>query len=325
MDTIRLRLDPWPGDYDGALQIEELLEQQAAEIDATVETSTWAMIPSRADQSRPEKLVFVDGVRRIDARVLGETDSGEIVYGMFGSLAVGAVEVVASKAVIDDAIVRRYLVLGSNHCPDPEAFQIGDALITFDPYSTADTAPTGPMLAIQNLMRSEEAKLAEEMEASGACVFADGPLNYFSGLKHGTVGIIKRLHQPYIPSSKFALLSKLQPGERTPIFAILDGKYDRYAWYLRLAEPRALDYGVAGIIRLEVRTSVGIEEAVKSASTSAACLPAFASDPCRDPRSPQNLVPVGALEQELHRRMGDSMLIRRGIEKRLYETVGHER
>src|SRR2546426_8383830 len=117
----------------------------------------------------------------------------------------------------------------------------------------------------------------------------------------------------------------LQPGERTPIFAILDGKYDRYAWYLRLAEPRALDYGVAGIIRLEVRTGVGIEEAVKSASTSAACLPAFASDPCRDPRSPQNLVPVGALEQELRRRMGDSMLIRRGIEKRLYETVGHER
>src|SRR6266705_2823198 len=117
MDKIRLRLDPWPGDYDGALQIEELLEQQAAEIDTTVEISTWATIPSPADQSLPEKLAFIDGVRRIDARVLGETDSGEIVYGMFGSLAVGAVAVAASKAVIDGAIVRRYLVLGSNRSP----------------------------------------------------------------------------------------------------------------------------------------------------------------------------------------------------------------
>jgi hypothetical protein len=211
--------------------------------------------------------------------------------------------------------------LGSNRSPEPEAFQIGSALITYDPYSTTDSGPNGPMLALQNQMRSEEASLAEEIEASGACVFADGPLNYFSGLKHRTIGVIKRLHQPYIPSSQFALLSHLQPGERTPVFAILDGKYDRYAWYLRLAKARALDYGVAGIIRLEVRTGVGIDEAVKSAKMSASCLPAFASDPARDPRSPQNLVPVGALEQELRRRLGDAMVIRRGIERRLFERV----
>lgn len=322
MDQIRLRLDPWPGDYDGALQIEELQDLQAAEIDTTVETSTWTAIPAARDQCRPTNVAFIDGVRRIDARVVGEIDSGQIIYGMFGSLGVGAVDVEGNRAVIDRVVVRRYLVLGSSWSPDPEAFQVGSVLITYDPYSTADGGPNGPMLALQNQMRSEEANLAEEIEASGACVFADGPLNYFSGLKHRTIGVIKRLHQPYIPSSQFALLSQLQQGERTPVFAILDGKYDRYAWYLRLAKARALDYGVAGIIRLEVRTGVGIDEAVKSASMSASCLPAFASDPARDPRSPQNLVPVGALEQELRRRLGDATVIRRGIEKRLFERVG---
>jgi hypothetical protein len=321
MDPMRLRLDPWPGDYDGAIQIEELEEPRAADVDTTVETSSWAAISGPSRASRPSSLAFVDGVRRIEARVIGEAGTGQLVYGMFGSIAVGAVEVDGQKARMDRGVVRRYLVLGSNQSAEPEAFRIGNTWVRFDPYSTVESGPSGPMLALQNLMRTEEALLAEAIEASGACVFADGPLTYFSGLKHRTVGMIKRLYQPYVPSSHFALLSQLQPGQRTPIFAILDGKYDRYAWYLRLARPRVLDHGAAGIIRLEMRTGLGIEEAVRSAGISAICLPAFASDPARDPRSPQNLLPVGALEQELRRRLGDAMAIRRGIEQRLFERV----
>jgi hypothetical protein len=321
MDQIRLRLDPWPGDYDGALQIEELQESQPAEVDTTVESPVWTAIPAPAGECRPAKLAFIDGVRRIDARVVGETAAGQMVYGIFGSIAVGAVEAEKNKARIDRVVLRRYLVLGGDRAAEPEAFQIGDTLVTFAPYSTAEAGPNGPMLALQNQMRAEEALLAEAIEATGGNVFADGPLTYFSGLKHRTIGIIKRLHQPYIPASHFALLSRLQPGHRTPVFAILDGKYDRYAWYLRLAGARAFDFGAAGIVRLEARRGIGIGEAVRSADMSAACLPAFASDPARDPRSPQNLLPVGALEQELRRRLGDALPIRRGIEKRLFERV----
>jgi hypothetical protein len=194
-------------------------------------------------------------------------------------------------------------------------------LVTFEPYSAVDSVPNAPMLALQNLMRVEEASLAERLEASGACVFADGPLHYFSGLKHETIGVIKRLYQPYIPGPLFALLSHLQPGERTPVFSICDGKYDRYAWYLRLARPRPMDYGVAGVVRLEVRAGIGVENAVELAITSASCLPEFAGDANRDPRSPQNLAPIGALELELRRRLGDPMTIRRGIEKRIFEGL----
>jgi hypothetical protein len=320
MTQIRLRLDPWPGDYDGALQIEEFEQIQTAEIDTEVETSVWAAVQLQ-DRGRPPRIAFIDGVRRIDARVLGESSSGQPVYGMFGSLAAGVVEVEANQALFKQVAVRRYLILGSNESGDPEAFQIGNTLVTFDPYSTIDGAPNAPMQALQNLMRSEEANLAEQLEGSGSCVFADGPLNYFSGLKHQTIGVIKRLYQPYISGSQFALLSQLQLGERTPVFAIRDGKYDRYAWYLRLARPRPMDYGVAGVVRLEVRSGTGVENAIDLANTSAACLPGFASDSTRDPRSPQNLAPIGALEQELRRRLGDAITIRRGIEKRLFEGL----
>src|SRR5437867_822670 len=321
MTQVRLRLDPWPGDYEGALQIEDFDQTPTAEIDTGVETGLWAAVPATPDQPRPLRIAFIDGVRRIDARVLGESASGQPVYGMFGSLAVGAVEVEGNRALVEKVVVRRYLILGSNESFEAEALQIGNVLVSFEPYSAVDGAPAAPMLALQNLMRSEEASLAEQLEASGACVFADGPLNYFSGRKHQTVGVIKRLYQAYIPGPQFALLSQLQPCERTPVFAIRDGKYDRYAWYLRLVRPRAMDYGVSGVVRLEVRAGIGVENAVVSANVSAACLPGFASDATRDPRSPQNLAPIGALEQELRRRLGDATTIRRGIEKRLFEGL----
>jgi hypothetical protein len=42
----------------------------------------------------------------------------------------------------------------------------------------------------------------------------------------------------------------------------------------------------------------------------AALLPAFVPGRGRDPRAPQNLLPIGALEARLRRRMGDVRLIR---------------
>ena len=77
----------------------------------------------------------------------------------------------------------------------------------------------------------------------------------------------------------------------------------------------------AGVIRLEVGAAVGLESARHLAGMSAAVLPRFASMAMRDARAPQNLVPVGALEEELRRRMGDPLLIRRAIEKRISEGV----
>src|SRR5262249_42155367 len=136
---------------------------------------------------------------------------------------------------------------------------------------------------------------------------------------HEAVGIIKTIHFPYLALSQFSSVAELLTGHRTPLFAIKDGKYDRYSWFLRLAQGRKVDHPLAGIIRLEVRAAVGLEKAKEMADFSACILPRFVSSSARDPRAPQNLAPVGMLETELRHRLGDALLIRRAIEKRLLE------
>ena len=50
-------------------------------------------------------------------------------------------------------------------------------------------------------------------------------------------------------------------------------------------------------------------------------LPRFASKPEHDPRAPQNLQPVGALEKRLRHELGDQRYIRRLIEDSLFEEM----
>jgi len=73
------------------------------------------------------------------------------------------------------------------------------------------------------------------------------------------------------------------------------------------------------VLRLEVRSGAGLEKARRLADLSASCIPSFAGDAFRDPRAPQNLLPIGALENQLRHQLGDPLTIRRAIEARLFE------
>jgi len=129
------------------------------------------------------------------------------------------------------------------------------------------------MNSLQNLMRTGEAALGASLLGPGTCVFADGPLNYFTSATDALVGVIKRIFLPYLDAGHFALVGQLAPGERTPLFSIRDGKYDRYSWFQRLAMPRAMEHSLAGIIRLEVRAALGCNRQVRSrASLQSDCL-----------------------------------------------------
>jgi len=86
---LTLKIDPWNPAYESALQLDELAGPPET-VDATVETSDWSAPPAAVPEPRPETIVFIDGVQRIDIRVIGD-NSGQIVYGAFSSLAVGAV------------------------------------------------------------------------------------------------------------------------------------------------------------------------------------------------------------------------------------------
>lgn len=318
-----LRLDPWPAEYESSFQIDEFEQESGGKVDASIEAIGWhAVKPEK--QSRQQPIHFVDGVRRVEARVILDNESGQIIRGLFGSVGVGGVRIAESMATFEAIGVKRYIVVGAGAPLDDKlmsevrSLKIGNAGLIFDFVAVADNTPAAPVAGLQNSMRTAEASLAEELAKESACVFADGPLTYFSALNQPTIGVIKRLVEPYLSATQFELVRVLQIGERTPLFVITKGTYDRYSWYLRAGTPRMMDHDVAGVLRLEVRSGIGLERAIKLADQSANWIPGFAGESFRDPRSPQNLLPIGSLENELRHRLGDALLIRRSIEEKLF-------
>jgi hypothetical protein len=78
---------------------------------------------------------------------------------------------------------------------------------------------------------------------------------------------------------------------------------------------------LASVVRLEISASVGLAVARDVADLAAQHLPGLASTTDRDPRAPQNLVPVGALERHLRHHLGDAQWIRRSLMQHLAEST----
>ena len=313
-----LLLDPWPPDYDSAVQIDEDDLQGPTQVHIDVETSQW--VPTQKECVAPFiATAFVDGVRRIEARVIAH-EPGKLIYGLFGTVGVGNVLRTDHTARISSAFVHRYLILGSGK-KKSEAVRVGGSNLAFDGFASGYNTPPDMVDELQNLMRIAEASLGQSLLASSTCVFVDGPLTYYSTSSQALVGIIKRIHRLYLPTEYLDLLALLEKGQRTPLFMIDDGKYNRYSCYIRLTQPLPTEHPYAGLIRIEIRSSVGLETTLNLANFASQELPKFASSRIRDPRAPQNLLPIGALEDELKRRLGDALLIQRGIQQRIFEGV----
>jgi hypothetical protein len=85
----------------------------------------------------------------------------------------------------------------------------------------------------------------------------------------------------------------------------------RNSWYLRLDGSSGAPW--SGVVRLECSADLPGPEVTRLADLSALVLPPLASSPHKDPRAPQNLVPIGGLERELRRRLGDQQLLYRSL------------
>jgi hypothetical protein len=318
----RIRLDPWAAEYEGAIQIgngDEGLEPPR--VDIRVESTIWDAIPPSAAKSRP-RLAFVDGVRRIEHRLLVEDGDGT-VFGLLGSFGVGAA-VVDGAARVAHETVGRVAVTGAGLLLSAFAAPIGDGRggVVFDAVSEPENTPAAPVEGLQKAMRAGEAGLAERLAAEVDVVFLDGPLTYVTSAARGpVVGFVKRLLRTYLDPAASALLPRLRVGERTPLFLVEGAREPRYAWYLRIGSGRTIDSALTGIVRLECPSGPGLDEARALADTSARELPRFASTTARDPRAPQNLLPIGALEGRLKHLLGDHAVIRRAIEARLHEEA----
>jgi len=318
MDTTgwTLRLDPWSAEYDASVLLTEA-EEPPATVDPRVETPDWAaMRPVPGPYAPP--VYFVDGVRRIDhrLRIVGPVTC----FGLLGTFAVGACAAGVQPGVVRDVVLRLMCVGGGIELPAFEALT-STASLVFEPHPVPENTPLSPLQGLQNAMRRAEGVLACELAESGGLVFLDGPLTFAESGRAAVIGFVKRLLRSYLAADAAALLPRLAIGERTPLFLIEDAVHPRYSWYARIAHGRAIEDALTGVVRLETSAAAGLSAARERADLSARLLPPFASDAARDPRAPQNLLPIGGLESRLRHLMGDPLIVRRAIEKRLHEAV----
>lgn len=313
-----LRIDPWVPSYETAFQLDE--DQIPPEgVRTDVETSDWRPMFPPNDVARPDSIAFVDGVQRVEARVTDEQD-GEIAYGALVSIAVGATVARSGHAAIEPGVATRIVALGSARSHAPMDIECGNAVLSFVSRSEDERGIDAWRKAVDRVRRESEATLGREMSSAGhPLVVVDGRLT-FQPTRSQALGLAKSIRTVYLQSPHSGLLRQLVPGSRTPVFEI---PYENavYSWYLRLSAPRVIDHPYTGVVQLETFTNIGKDEAIRLAHVTAAHLPAFASSPGWDPRAPQNLYPVAALEDRLRRQLGDANFVRRSIEAHFHRMV----
>ena len=302
----RLHVEGWAPEYGASVEPDEALAPAEGAVDVTVEERPWEPIAG-VDDGIPV-VAFVDGVRRVDARLLLDDDAGP-VPGICGSFAVGAVlwHREERRSEVVEAAVHRLSILASGRSavlPDPG---LG---LAYTPVSVDDDDPSSLIRAFHHAMRRAEAHLAEDLAGAGYFVVADGPLYEYTATEK--MGYVKSHRRNYLGDEHGEIIGRLGGGERTPLFTIGEGRFRRYSWYLRLSD-RGEAHSWAGVVRGEASSHLERSRVGALADRAAAVLPRVASAPHLDPRAPQNLVPIGALEKQLRHRLGDAGLVLRAL------------
>lgn len=253
-------------------------------------------------------VAFVDGVRRAEATLYLIDDSGAMARGIAGSHGCGAVVCEpGERPRFARCDVQRLVVWGSglNAILPPVA-----GGWSWSPVSTPQDHPDAPLQELQLRMRETEGRLAEQLCLDGYITVVDGPLNFVRSRDVPVIGFVKTQHDPQLPRDQHRRVPGLGASQRTSLFA---KRADVYSCYLRLTERGNYASPWAGIVRLEVPASTGLRAACEAADRAAATLPRYAGIPHVDPRAPQNLQPVGALERQLRHLLGDQGLASRAV------------
>ncbi|HEY6424468.1 MAG TPA: hypothetical protein VIY28_14715 [Pseudonocardiaceae bacterium] len=320
---MRFFVDPWDPGYGASLDVEELAESRARVVtDVELPADRWIPLdPAREVQPRSATL-FVDGVRRIDARVWLEepADGSTASPALCASYAAGVVCCCAGEgAHLLACDVRRGLFTTAAHAVDiltkAGTYRVSVADVR------RDTAPIQALsFALQARLGDTEITTAVTARAGldghvlpdgGDLLVIDGPLR---GRQHlpRALGYIKSHRSAYLPRHLNQLVASLSPGQRTPVF-LLGSSWHRYTWYLRL--PCIPGAPWAGIVRLECSATLNAADAIDMAWLSQATLCRYASAEYKDTRAPQNLYPIAGLERQLRRRLGDATVLYRGLRR----------
>ncbi|GAB5601982.1 nuclease [Thermus sp. FJN-A] len=246
----------------------------------------------------PEPLYFLDGRERAEGLV---AEGGRLA--LLGCVAAGAVAWQGGRMRLLPPVVRRVGV----GLEGP--LEVGELLYQAVP-------PMGEGLeGLQEGLRQARAALEAEVARglAGGLLVVDGPVRV--PREGALLGYIKTHWARYLPKEQEALLRALRPGERTPLFRVRRGGLELASWYLRLPlPPEGLRPPESGLLRVETPLA---GEVSALADLSLSLFPALASHPVKDPRAPQNLLPIGGLERELARRMGSREVVGRILARHL--------
>jgi hypothetical protein len=354
--AMRFSVDGWDPSYGASLELEGQMEGQldesTARIDADVEVPAgrWRPIDPDPAGSLPDALLFVDGVRRVEAQlwidgdaqpgdalagdalapgaVTGEAagPAGEPTAALCASYAAGVVCCCAAGAHLVVTKLRRGLFSIAPHASDIRTragqYQAHHVRVkrAGAPVMTTLSQALQVKLAEVEAIAATEAR--DEAAPSGGHQTGGHPADSASdllivdgplrGRQHlpRVLGYIKSHHATYLPPELNALVRALAPGQRTPAFH-MGTSWDRHSWYLRLPGPAGSPW--AGVVRVECAADLPVAEVTRLAALSQRCLGRFASAPYKDSRAPQNLYPIAGLERELRRRLGDPRLLYRAL------------
>lgn len=302
---MRFSVESWAPEYGIAVDA-ATLEDASEHVDVAVERELgdWGPV-AVAPTQRPERMLFVDGIQRIDARVW--IHDGDVSRAaVCASVAAGLVTCTPGRAEVTAVEVFRGLYAAASS----GAGSIVSRHATYDLVPVASDDPDDVYFALH----SQRTRLERDVSKghAGDVVVFDGPLR--GRTDPSGVGYVKTHHKLYLPETVAPVLGRLGDGERTPVFFVSGGPGGgRWSWYLRLPGPRS--HPLSGIVRLEL-PGAGIGAAAVAttrADVVSAALPALASESHKEPRAPQNLYPIAGLEQELRRRLGDPRLLERSL------------
>ncbi len=307
MSTMRFAVEPRDPAYGVPVDVDDLVATSAVVgVDLEDEPAAWAPRAPAPAARRPGSVLFCDGVRRIDATLWIHEGAGRVRPAMAASVGAGAVRCCGAAARVVGRAVGRCVATASSAAA---AIPTRHGRYTLE--RTAGDAPEVLNAAVVGVMAALEVEVARDHGGAADLVLVDGRLRRPGGHRPGTVGYVKSHGARYLPEDQEAVVARLAPGQRTPLFCLQQKMGTVISWYLRL--PGGRGHPWAGVVRCELSNDVSVGQAAEIADACCLVLPSFASSAHKDARAPVNLVPIGGLERDLRHHLGDAQLLYRAL------------
>ena len=312
----RMFVDAWDPSYGSSFEGGDQdgpTSPSSAQVDTDVEVpaAEWAPVDVGASARVPDVVFLVDGVRRNDVGLWTAEEDGTSYAGLAASYAAGVVrcDLARGAAALVGARVGRGLFTASPSAGDVQAGSVRYEVHRVSGSGEASKLPA----AVQAPLTALEIDISAAARDGGTdgtdLLVVDGPLRNRRQLPR-TIGYVKTQQKQYLPAALTAVVTGLRPGQRTPVFH-LGTVWGGWSWYLRL--PGGSGAPWSGIVRVECSPELTPEQAIELAEISGATLPRFASSAYKDPRAPQNLVPIAGLERRLRGMLGDARVLHRAL------------